>query len=1155
MSSSFPVSKLKLESLEFFDNLQQQQQERHDMNITTGSSSSTKASSMSPNFDGSAAALQPIPKKSAIIKTDRPRPHICTTCTRAFARLEHLKRHERSHTNEKPFQCGACGRCFARRDLVLRHQQKLHASLPTTNRTRTRKHNFDHDVQAGDIVQDYLNENINIVYKNTNAKLPLPNDYKMELREEEEDEEVIDSKLKPDSKRHRKSVSSKKSSSNQSPLFDNGTTPYNMSTSSSLDVSPQVIGSIYPSLQPHSSTSIPLKSEQLSPVTSKPSPPEKVSHYNDNISSNIFQSTTPLSFSSQLMYPSNSDQIPSQKKSEEDLPHKRNRHSSFSAASLSSYTLLKDAKDIQKHDIPEAPHQIGFATPQLSAQDMADRALMAGFDLDALGIDTTEYGDMANEGGENNEKGFKKQQDGYFTNNTVNNKGNTPFEFSITPGGSLLDIPLLQQYLHVGGAGGGAGFESSDFKLPPSSDQINKMDKQNSEEKYDWLAEFVSTPFDINFPPASHHIGFTDSPPSRDSPFTGTTPDDIPSLFRSRQIDLFKQISMNNDSSKSPSRQANKEGNFFSVEMRNQILTTYHLKNNQFPLLEDLNKYMSLYELEFDKYFPFIHFPSLYANHGENHLPLMLAMAAIGALYSFHATNSSILAKLSRYLIHNFMGSLKSFDQFNDVPLPITQGLVLDIYLGMFSNDLDISQITSKHLHSVICLVKSTQLNVALEKFILPPPIIDSYTNDDPNQLKNNYEYFVLAQSRIRTVHVLYYLSVLFASLVGNDIELGAEDLQSGTPCHLEELWKANNAQDWSSVLKANRISIDSKFSLIQISNGESMREITNELENHYSDKTLNFKTLLSALMSISETLYKRRTELQKEPNAALRATKWRMNSRPEIESLLKSWEFIYVKNGGILVPREANVHVINQTPVLKLILPLLSFAKLRKCIYFTPILSNIWSKNWASMNQELKYLDADPEALRDGSNYSLDIINLWTDIIMISKDAEKTSIRTPIFFLTCIFAAILVVGEYLYATEVWAKNYLAIHSQNSSTTSSPANAFSSFQNQTPTLNAIDRVLWLKTQNLMKKVETNLNPNIPDSNNFNNVNDEVSSLVLEPSIDLKHTAEIIVMSKMSLKSLNIGVRILADAPVWPVALVFAEALKARSKFIIDEQRT
>lgn len=69
-------------------------------------------------------------------KTDKPRPHGCTTCGRSFARLEHLKRHERSHTKEKPFECPDCARCFARRDLLLRHQQKLHMTTTPAARPR-----------------------------------------------------------------------------------------------------------------------------------------------------------------------------------------------------------------------------------------------------------------------------------------------------------------------------------------------------------------------------------------------------------------------------------------------------------------------------------------------------------------------------------------------------------------------------------------------------------------------------------------------------------------------------------------------------------------------------------------------------------------------------------------------------------------------------------------------------------------------------------------------------------------------------------------------------------------------------------------------------------------------------------------------------------
>ncbi|KAK4076894.1 hypothetical protein Purlil1_12518 [Purpureocillium lilacinum] len=38
-------------------------------------------------------------------ESDKTRPHVCAACQRSFARLEHLNRHERTHTREKPFEC------------------------------------------------------------------------------------------------------------------------------------------------------------------------------------------------------------------------------------------------------------------------------------------------------------------------------------------------------------------------------------------------------------------------------------------------------------------------------------------------------------------------------------------------------------------------------------------------------------------------------------------------------------------------------------------------------------------------------------------------------------------------------------------------------------------------------------------------------------------------------------------------------------------------------------------------------------------------------------------------------------------------------------------------------------------------------------------
>ncbi|GAP91055.2 putative zinc finger protein adr1 [Rosellinia necatrix] len=105
----------------------------------TSASNDDSASTITVNTTTKAPAPAAAPAAFPPSKTDKPRPHVCATCQRSFARLEHLKRHERSHTKEKPFECPECTRCFARRDLLLRHQQKLHQSTTPSSRPRNRR--------------------------------------------------------------------------------------------------------------------------------------------------------------------------------------------------------------------------------------------------------------------------------------------------------------------------------------------------------------------------------------------------------------------------------------------------------------------------------------------------------------------------------------------------------------------------------------------------------------------------------------------------------------------------------------------------------------------------------------------------------------------------------------------------------------------------------------------------------------------------------------------------------------------------------------------------------------------------------------------------------------------------------------------------------
>ncbi|KAJ9134456.1 hypothetical protein NKR23_g10096 [Pleurostoma richardsiae] len=59
----------------------------------------------------------------------RPRSVVapCQYCHKQFKRLEHLRRHERTHTRERPFVCD-CGQSFTRKDLLARHARLTHSS-------------------------------------------------------------------------------------------------------------------------------------------------------------------------------------------------------------------------------------------------------------------------------------------------------------------------------------------------------------------------------------------------------------------------------------------------------------------------------------------------------------------------------------------------------------------------------------------------------------------------------------------------------------------------------------------------------------------------------------------------------------------------------------------------------------------------------------------------------------------------------------------------------------------------------------------------------------------------------------------------------------------------------------------------------------------
>lgn len=667
-----------------------------------------------------------------------------------------------------------------------------------------------------------------------------------------------------------------------------------------------------------------------------------------------------------------------------------------------------------------------------------------------------------------------------------------------------------------------------------------KLGFVNDTENLEWVNEIMAIPVTNEFPNASHDTGFVGMPYLNGD----RLPDEVLTLFKLRQDDLVKQRSLVNTAdafgggerrpsqplSRKPSKALftigdESQSSCVTKELRNRIITISNMSDSRFPPLEDLNSYMSLYESEFNIYFPFIHMPSLRNPMVDNYenIPLILSMCAIGALYSYHDSNSLLLFNLSKFHIHNFFEKEVTADKLNQrkVPLMAHQSLVLHIFISMFLNEPNMLEITTKQMNSMVGLVKSTNFHRPLDQFLVPPPAIKNEA--ELGIIQNNYDYFIMAQTRIRTILCFYELEVVRSILLGSPMPMSGSEILSGTPCFDEKLYTADNSRDWYYQYRK----ADNK-DLVKITNNEGLNDLFEQLKKHCPlDLKLPFNTLLVLLLFIHEAISKEWKSHESESSQF----KWRTDSKPMLEGLISSWEVLFAKNGGFLKVNKHNAHILNAHKELQMILPLLHLAKMRLCVNITPVTEKVLYKDWVQMSTLLNDFENDLEALKSAAQHAIEVLRIWTHNIELINDSKQVSVRTPVFFITCIFASILVLQKALRALETQGA-----------------------------LSVQDNVFWLQSEAVLADVEKTLSPN-EDSNSYSEFLRKLSKGVFDYVLSTSFKTNVenvkahanknektllnkaIGKCKLSSHALGLGVRILADAPLWPLAMGFAEAFK------------
>ena len=265
------------------------------------------------------------------------------------------------------------------------------------------------------------------------------------------------------------------------------------------------------------------------------------------------------------------------------------------------------------------------------------------------------------------------------------------------------------------------------------------------------------------------------------------------------------------------------------------------------PTTQDLQRYVAAYIQYFHPHLPFLHVTSLsfdtltysssfvseeqlaleQANFSQGRGALLLAMAAIGALYEFEFTTSKELFEKAKIIIQIYLGERRKANasatlpsteteiNAQNTPLWLVQAMLLNVIYGHNCGDKTAAGIANTHCAALKSLAHGAHLvqpiPVDATQVFQPPKHKDPQTSNDEATTWNGYvshptleleaEWVTwrLAEERKRTLYAIFILSSLLVSAYNCAPALMNGEILVDLPCD-ENLWAADSAEMWRSL-------------------------------------------------------------------------------------------------------------------------------------------------------------------------------------------------------------------------------------------------------------------------------------------------------------------------------------------------------------------